>query len=153
MYYIILILGTVLALPAALANETYDRFKVNSITYPDGVFLENSWVDMGMRVTIAGPGNFRFTQKYSAFEPAFIDINNTDERILTDGLYRYEVRPVARVLHGQNLSREDYGHDNKMQRSSPRFSPVNGSFRIIDGSVVDSGLPEYETAIEQGTEE
>jgi len=136
----------------AMAIDLDDRFDINSTTYPDGLLLESTWPDAGMRITIAGPEGFRLTQKYLADESIFIDINHTTDQVLADDRYRYEIRPVFAGYTAHDGRQEKQDFDKAQQQAAPRISPVNGSFLIVDGLVVDPELIEIEPRIERGTE-
>ena len=128
-----------------------NSFNVNATTYADGVLLEADNRDINLQLTIAGPDNSRYTQKYSSADPVFLDINNTNGQPLADGFYKYEVRPIPMVTYSREESSSMPDRNSLKNTTGPKVSAVSGSFRIVNGFIDDSELVEYGAEISEGT--
>lgn len=122
------------------------QFTVNTTTYEDGVLILSDNHETGFQVKFSGPGNFSVIQISSQGDSVFLDINNTDGQTLADGLYQYKVMPTpARTFTLAESSNMPDRNDIK-PKSVAVVHPVYGSFRVINGEVVDADLQEYDAS-------
>ena len=130
------------------AKDIDSSFKVTATTYADGVLLEAGNRDVDLQLTIAGPDNSRYTQRYSPTEPVFLDINNTNGQPLADGFYKYEVWPIPAVTYSREESSSMPDRNSLMNTTGPKASAVSGNFRIVNGLIDDPELTEYDAGTE-----
>jgi len=123
--------------------------QVNATTYADGILLEADKRDTNLQLTIAGPENSRYTQSYSSADPVFLDISNTNGKPLADGFYKYEVWPIPAATISREESSKMPDRNSLMNTTGPKVSAVSGSFRIVNGSIDDPELIEYDAGIAQ----
>ena len=126
---------------------------IQAITYADGILLEVDSPDIDLQVTIAGPANSSYTQKYPGVGPVFLDINDTNGQPLADGLYQYEVWPVPVTHYSREESSRMPDRNDISHKAGPKASSVSGSFRIVNGSIADSELIEYDANHPEGAVE
>ena len=115
---------------------------IQATTYSDGVLFEADNRKTDLQLTIAGPGNSRSTQRYSAADPVFIDINDTNGQPLPDGLYKYEAWPIPEVTYTREESSAMPDRNSLENTTGSGVSAVSGSFRIVNGLISDPELME-----------
>ena len=113
---------------------------VNVTSYADGVLLETPNRDLDLQLTLAGPNNYRYTQRYSSADPVFIDINHTNGQSLEDGFYKYEAMPMPTITISREESSKMPDRNSLMNTTGPKVSAVSGSFRIVNGMIIDPDL-------------
>lgn len=93
--------------------------------------------DIDVAVTVVGPGGARHTATYAGNEAIVLDSAESD---LPDGLYKYEIRPVAKV---KRTPGEVPDHLRGLtDAGASKASPVSGSFRVRNGAILDSAEKE-----------
>jgi hypothetical protein len=148
LFLIILLVSTGLS-----AKGVDNNFNVNTTTYSDGILLMAENQNTDLQLTIAGPGNSRYTRKYSSADSVFLDINDTNGVPLSDGLYQYEVWPVPAVTYTREESSRMLDRNDIKHESGPVVSPVSGSFRVVNGEIDDPDLLEYDASVSEGAVE
>lgn len=108
--------------------------------FSDFVAFELNNDAFNMNVNIAGPADYFYSQTYPGTETAFLDLANANG--MADGLYKYEVKPVPVRQISQRVSSAMPDRNTLYGKSAPKVSPVSGTFRILDGQIVDAQLPE-----------
>jgi hypothetical protein len=147
-----IVFSTVLLLTAfsSLARETATDFSVQATTYVDGILLESNRVDYDLELMIAGPDGIISRSRHGSRNPVFLAIDSFEHGQMTDGLYKYEIVPLPLI----SLTREA-GADGQdpavVGRLAPKTSRINGSFRIVDGAIVDPDAVEDDYAAQQGS--
>lgn len=149
MKHIFLFLIIFLTSTCLCAKEIDIDFKVNVNTYADGILLEIENHDSDFQLTVAGPGNSRYTRRYSSDEPVFLDINNTNGEQLEDGFYKYEAMPLPAFTISREESSKMPDRNSLKNTTGPKVSAVTGSFRIVNGMIIDPELVEYTASTEQ----
>ena len=139
-----LFLAVFLASTCLNAQGIDNSFNVNATNYADGILLESDNRDIGLQLTVAGPDNSRYTEKYSSADPVFIDINDANGQPLVDGSYQYEVWPVPAISYSREESSAMPDRNNLKNTTGPEVSPVSGSFRIVNGIIDDPDLVEFD---------
>lgn len=127
------------------------NFKVATKTYADGILFEADNRDINLQLTVAGPDNARYTQRYSSADPAFLNISNTNGQPLADGFYKYEVWPIPAVTYSREESSSMPDRNSLKNTTGPKVSAVSGSFRIVNGVIDDPELIEFDAGVSEGT--
>lgn len=137
------LLMVILLASTNLSAKDVDRpFAVEATNYSDGVLLLAEDTDMGLQVSIAGPDKSVTTRTFAAYDPAFIFVSDTNKQPLSDGLYQYEVWPLPSHTYTVEESSAMPDRNTVNFYKGPSVSPVNGSFRVMQGMIVDSVLRE-----------
>ena len=131
------------------AMDIDSGFEVTINTYADGILLEMDNRDSDLQLTVAGPGDFRFTQRYSSANPVFLDINNANGERLEDGFYKYEAMPLPAFTISREESSKMPDRNSLINTTGPKVSAVTGSFRIVNGMIIDPELVEYTASTEK----
>jgi len=110
--------------------------------FSDFVAFELNNDAFNMNVTIAGPGDYSLTKEYIGSETAYLDLAGEAGGAMADGLYKYEIKPVPvrRFSRAESSAMPD--RNALHGKSAAKVSPVSGSFRIVDGQVVNAGISE-----------
>ena len=110
--------------------------------FSDFVAFELDNDAFNMNVTISGPHDYSFTREYSGSETAYLDLAREGGGVMADGLYKYEIKPVPvrRFSRAESSAMPD--RNTLYVKSAVKVSPVSGSFRIVDGQVVNAGISE-----------
>ncbi len=122
-----------------IGNDT----TIQVFTHPDGVLFEVKGSDVDLQLNVSGPGNTVFTQRHAYANSVFLDIKKADGKALTDGLYKYEARPIPAVTMSRQESSGMQDRNVLHGKTDAKMSPVSGTFRIVNGSVVDPDLDEF----------
>lgn len=120
------------------AQDVSNDIQVNRFT--DFVAFELNSDAFNMNVSIAGPDNYSFAREYQGSETAFFDLTDASGGAMADGLYKYEIKPVPvrRFSRAESSAMPD--RNTLYGKSAAKVSPVSGSFRVVNGQVVDAGL-------------
>lgn len=116
-------------------------------TYSDFVVFDSLDDTVDLQVNVSGPDGFRLTERRSGAEPAVVDLLDKSGNRLADGLYKYEVYAVPRVTIPREISSAMPDRNEVREQIGPGPSPLSGSFRVLDGEIMD-GLE-----VEAGEEE
>ena len=108
--------------------------------FADFVAIELNNDAFNMNVSIAGPDDYNFTKEYRGSETAFFDLTDARGDAMADGLYKYEIKPVPVKRFSRAESSAMPDRNTLHGKSAAKVSPVSGSFRVVDGQVVDAGL-------------
>ena len=134
MRFILLFLLAVGLSTSALADQPDWRTEVLS----DGVIFVADGTQGATTVSLAGPDLLGTRIKFGAGSDPFIDINNVNGLVLQDGLYKYElVSSPRQAADAAGVDRNAFSG-----LSNRKISPYSGSFRVINGVVVDPYLEE-----------
>jgi hypothetical protein len=147
-----LLLVVLMASTNLFAKDADRPFAVEATNYPDGVLLQSENSDVGLQVSIAGPDGNVVSMSFAAFDPAFIFASDTSGQPIADGLYNYEVRPVPSKTYTREESSAMPDRNSVNFYKGPSVSPVNGSFRVVQGRIVDSELIEDYANVEGAVE-
>ena len=116
---------------------------IQASQHPDGILFDVKGGDVDLQVDVSGPGKAMYSKHYAYAESVFFNINDASGVALPDGLYKYEARPLPAV----SISREESSRmkdRNVLQgKTDAKLSPVSGSFRIVNGGVIDPHYDEY----------
>lgn len=116
---------------------------IQATTYADGVLFEANDNATDFTLNVSGSANSAFAKKYSSSGPIFININSEDGGPLPDGLYKYEAQVVPAFAISREESSKLLDRNVLVGKSDPKSSPVSGSFRVLDGMVVDPLFEEF----------
>jgi hypothetical protein len=136
-----------LTLGLSLTAEARPPFEPEVLA--DGILFWPSAAAGVSTVSLKGPGKLISRMDFAAGEVPFVDIHFVNGKPLPDGLYKYEI--VAAPVAGPNLTASGKGKGRgNVDRNAftgmtdPKVSPVSGTFRVVDGEVVDPYLDEVE---------
>jgi hypothetical protein len=131
-------LAILMASTSLFAKDADRAFAVEATTYPDGVLLQSEDSDVGLQVSIAGPDGAVVSMSFAAFDPAFIFASDTMGQPISDGLYKYEVWPIPAKTYTREESAAMPDRNDIELKNGPSVSAVSGSFRVLNGQIVDS---------------
>lgn len=141
---ILIFLTILMVATAAYAKGVADNTTIQASAYPDGILFEVKGGDVDLQLSVSGPGNIAFTQRHAYADSVFLDIKQANGKVLADGLYKYDAWPVPAVT----ISREE---SSKMQdrnvlngKTDAKVSPFSGTFRIVNGEVIDPDYDEFD---------
>lgn len=125
------------------AKNPVNEIKIQAVTVEDGVMIKAVENNQAFSLNLSGPAGLNFSKSYRQAETAFIDINDVDGQPLADGLYKYEIKalPAIRISREESSTMPD--RNDLKRKSSTKASPVNGSFRVVNGWVVDDQIEEF----------
>ena len=147
-----ILLAALLASTSLFAKDADQAFAVEATSYPDGVLLQSANSDVGLQVSIGGPDGSVVSMSFAAFDPAFIFASDSSGQPIPDGLYHYEVWPVPAKTYTLEESSAMPDRNTVNFYKGPSVSPVNGSFRVAQGRIVDSELIENYGSVEGAVE-
>lgn len=146
MKLIIMILATLMVAAGAYGEDVGSNIEIQATTYADGVLLEVSERDVGLKVIVSGPGKTLFEIKQSAANPVFVDIHHADNGPLSDGLYKYEAWPIPAIIISRAESSSMPDRNTLHGKTDPKISPFSGTFRIVNGTVIDPNIEEFDAS-------
>ena len=144
MKLIILVLATLMVATGAQGKGIGNNIGIQATTYADGVLLEVSEHDVDLKVIVSGPGKTFFVIKQSAANPVFVDIHHADNGPLSDGLYKYEAWPIPAIIISRADSSSMPDRNTLHGKTDPKISPFSGTFRIVNGTVIDPNIEEFD---------
>lgn len=111
--------------------------------YTDFVAVDRLDATRNLNVVLAGPEGYRKEMRQTADEAAFIETRDVDGTTLPDGLYHFEAWTEPQKLVTRSPDDPRAGRDAGLERTARVFSDtVSGSFRVVDGVIVDPSLEE-----------
>ncbi|KAA9133522.1 hypothetical protein F3N42_04015 [Marinihelvus fidelis] len=133
----LLCMGLALASGSVVAASADSDFQVEASEFLGGIMLQSSRADVDLDVTLVAPDGTRAKERYPSNEPVFLDVA---DRSLPDGLYRYEVRPVAAVK--RSPSEVPANLRGLVSTGAPELAAVSGTFRVVNGEIVNASEAE-----------
>ena len=127
----------------AYAKGTNNDADIQASTHYDGILFDVKGNDVDLQLSVAGPGNFAYSKRYAYAESVFFNTTNARGKALPDGLYKWEARAIPAVSISRQESSAMPDRNVLNGKTDPKMSPVSGTFRIVDGSVVDPNRDEY----------
>jgi hypothetical protein len=106
-------------------------------TFADFVAFQMNNSAFDMNVKVSGPSDYTLSADYPGSQVAYLDLLGENGDALADGLYKYEIKPVPVKRISREASSAMPDRNTLQGRSAPKVSPVSGTFRILDGQVVD----------------
>ena len=116
---------------------------IEATSFSDGILFDVKVRDADLELSISGPGNMATSKRYAYADSAFYQTTNGKGRSLPDGLYKYEARAVPAVRVSREESSRMEGRNDLHGKTDAKMNPVSGTFRIVNGSVVDPNRDEY----------
>ena len=110
---------------------------------PDGILFDVKGGDVDLQLNVSGPGTAFYSRHYAYAESVFFNINDASGAALPDGLYKYEARPIPAVTISREESSRMKDRNVLYGKSAAKISPVSGTFRIVNGGVIDPNYDEY----------
>ena len=126
---------------------------IQAITYSDGVLFESSDNSTNYQLNVFGAGNSTYQRSYETSGYLFLDTSTGEDGPLADGLYKYKARPIPALTISRAESSNMEDRNSLSRKSAPAVSAISGSFRILNGQVVDSMLEENHDSISGGESE
>lgn len=149
----ILVFLTILMIATvAYAKGAGNNATIQASAHPDGILFDVRGGDVDLQLNVSGPGDVVFTQRHAYAESIFLDIKNVDGKRLADGLYKYEARPMPAVMISREESSKMLDRNVLYGKTDAKISAFSGTFRIVNGSVVDPDYDEYDTSVLLSTE-
>jgi len=111
-------------------------------TFADFVAFQLNNTAFDMNVKVSGPADYSFSRDYSDSQVAYLELQGDSGEVMVDGLYKYEIKPVPVNRISREASSAMPDRNTLYGKSAPKVSPVSGTFRILDGQVVDPNLVE-----------
>ncbi len=94
-----------------------------------------------------GPWGFRQSLDHSEDQAAYFEARSAEGVALADGLYTYEAWTEPKVLVTRSADDPRAGRDAGLKsKTMSDIDTVSGSFRVVDGQIVDAGLQEAPVA-------
>lgn len=130
-----LILTTALAVGGLLwaGGSAADGSAADAVQlYADAIVINKSASTSALRLTVSGPNNYSFRSATGTSKDAFglLDMN-----VISDGLYKYEIRQYA-YLGERTVSDPANGRDSATQKIVDSVKTSSGIFRVKNGSIV-----------------
>jgi len=144
MNHILITLAALVVATGAHAKGVDDGgASIQASQHPDGILFDVKGGDVDMQLNISGPGNATFSRHYAYAESVFFNINDASGVALPDGLYKYEARPLPAVTISRAESSRMKDRNVLNGKTDPKISPVSGTFRIVNGGVIDPNYDEF----------
>jgi hypothetical protein len=128
---------------AAHSKDVTGPATIQSSTFADGILLQANDPSVNLELTILGPGKERTTRKIMS-SSVFMDTQSFDGQLLADGYYKWEAWPTPAVTYSREESSAMPDRNSLDREKAPKVSAFSGSFRIVDGLIVDPDLVEYD---------
>ena len=139
MFLIVLLVAT-----GAYAKGTAKRdADIQATTHSDGILFEVNVSDSDLELSISGPGNLAQSKHYAYAESVFFQAAKPNGKPMPDGLYKYEARAVPAVKISREESSRMPDRNVFYGKTDAQVNSVSGTFRILNGSLVDSSYDEY----------
>ena len=138
--YGLILLLIFISLPAMAKDDS-----MQAIHAVDGVMFESLKGHGASAVSLRGPGGYVANLNFEAGQSPFIDVLNVNGMALADGLYKFEVftSPLAREgLAGFGGKSVSIDRNAFSGITDPKKSPMSGSFRVMNGEILDPELAE-----------
>lgn len=145
-HILIFMAALLLATGAHAKGADKDGASIQASQHPDGLLFDVKGGDVDMQLTVSGPGKASYSKHYAYAESVFFNINDASGVALPDGLYKYEARPLPAVSITRAESSRMKDRNTLYGKTDPKLSPVSGTFRIVDGGVIDPHYDEFATA-------
>ena len=130
--------GNALAAPPSL--EVTEQFDAHGVT------LINESITHDMQLVLVGPNGARHEELFTGRDAVYLDAVGEG---MPDGLYRYELRPVAKT---KRVKGEVPDNLRGLTQQPESVSPVTGSFRVADGLLIDTSVSEYDSRRKEGAD-
>ena len=147
MYRIVTSLVALTIATASFAETQIEPAGIQAITYGDGVLFESTDSSAQYQLTVSGAG---YQKSLTTNGYHFLDATSDDGGPLQDGLYKYEVREIPKLTISREESSKLADRNVLNGKTGPKASAVSGSFRVLNGQVVDATLQEDTAKDEQG---
>ena len=143
---LIMLVAMAVATGASAKDTEKSGASIQASQHPDGILFDVRGGDVDLQLTVSGPGKAVFSQRYAYAESVFFNINDASGVALPDGLYKYEAKPIPAVTISRQESSRMKDRNVLYGKSDPKVSPVSGTFRIVNGGVIDPNFDEFGTA-------
>jgi hypothetical protein len=140
MKHVLVLISVLLVATGAYAKETAD---IQTTSYSDGIVFDVNVEGADLVVNISGPGNLAQTKRYAYAESVFVGATVSNGKSMPDGLYKYEARAIPAATISREESSAMSGRNELHGKTDAKMNPFSGTFRILNGSVVDSEYKEY----------
>lgn len=112
-------------------------------TYADFVAVDRVDTSSNLRMVVTGPAGYRQTLDHGADEIAYIETRSAEGVALADGLYTYEVWTEPKTLLTRATDDPRAGRDAGLKtKARITGGRTSGSFRVVNGVIVDPNLKE-----------
>lgn len=139
MKHVLVFLSVLLVATGAYAKDA----NIQAVTYSDGILFDVRAGDSDLELSISGPGNLVKSKRYTHAESVFFEPALSNGKSWPDGLYKYEARAVPALSISREESSAMSGRNELVGKTDAKMNPFSGTFRILNGSVVDSEYEEY----------
>lgn len=111
--------------------------------YGDFVAVDRMDASRNLKVVLVGPDGYRKEMRQTEDEAAFIETREVDGTALSDGLYHFEAWTEPKKLVTRSPDDPRAGRDAGLERTARvATDTVSGSFRVVDGAIIDPNLEE-----------
>jgi hypothetical protein len=128
-------LGVALNAPASELNQ-----EILVVTYPDFVAFDLVSESHDLETIVVGPEGYRHERRYPSDQTAYLEAQSPDDGALADGLYKWEAWATPRKVIPREVS--SAMPDRNAMHTSSRSGRISGSFRVVEGLIVDPDLAE-----------
>jgi len=126
----------ILALCMAGTSVMAGEHPILPLVLNDGVYFDAGDFSGRMSMSVKGPENFYWKGSGERGESMFLDAANLNGAALADGLYVYEMDFIPAVLvNRSNMSVAEQDAHARSFKNIP--SPISGSFRVVNGAIVE----------------
>lgn len=144
MKHVLVLMSVLLVATGAYARDAAkEAADIQATSFSDGILFDVNVEDADLEVNISGPGNLAQTKRYAYAESVFVEAAESNGKSMPDGLYKYEARAVPAITISREESSAMLGRNELDGKTDAKMNPVSGTFRIVNGSVVDSDYEEY----------
>jgi hypothetical protein len=149
---------TLLVLSACVAASAQARDISRDIiveTYPDFVAIDLVSDTHNVEYTVTGPGGFHQRQLNALDAAAYVELQSADGATLADGLYKWEAWATPKKIIPREKSMAMANRNDFRMSTGAGNSRISGSFRVVDGLIVNPDVVEpgtirvYQGEIEQ----
>jgi hypothetical protein len=144
MKHVLVLISVLLVATGAYAKGAAKKAAdIQATSYSDGILFDVNVKDADLEVNISGPGNLAQTKRYAYAESVFVEAAESNGKSIPDGLYKYEARAIPAVSISREESSAMPGRNELHGKTDAKMNPFSGTFRILNGSMVDSEYDEY----------
>lgn len=113
-------------------------------TYPDFLAIDLVSETHDVEYVISGPDNYHQRKRNTVDATAYVEMQDQQGVSLADGVYKWEAWATPRETISREESMAMPNRNDLSMTMATRNNRISGSFRVVNGQIVDSGEQELD---------
>ena len=144
MKQVLIVLSMLCMATGAFAKGAPDNnVDIEAMPYSDGILFDVKAADSDLELSISGPGKMATSKRYTQAKSIFLETVQANGKSMPDGLYKYEARIVPTYVISREESSKMVDRNVLYGKTDAKSNPLSGTFRVVNGSIVDPELDEF----------